>query len=53
MCKSKIISKFKFFKFVDLEECWDSLNLKEDEFEEFFVYIVYDRVCDRVCLNRV
>lgn len=52
MCKSKTISKFKFLKFVDLEECWDSSNLKEDEFEEFSVYIVHDRACDRVCPNR-
>lgn len=35
-----------------MEEGWDSLNLKEDEFDEFCVYIVHDRVCEKVCPNR-
>lgn len=48
----KTVCKFEFNLFVDLEECWDSSNLKEDEFEEFCVYIVHDRACDRVCPNR-
>lgn len=43
---------FFFFLFTDLEECWESSNLKEDEFEEFCVYIVHDRACERVCPNR-
>ncbi|XP_021355274.1 PR domain zinc finger protein 1-like isoform X3 [Mizuhopecten yessoensis] len=36
----------------DMEEGWDAGNLKEDEFEEFCVYIVHDRACERVCQNR-
>ncbi|KAJ8314744.1 hypothetical protein KUTeg_006894 [Tegillarca granosa] len=36
----------------NLEEGWDSSSLKEDEFEEFCVYIVHDRACERVCQNR-
>ena len=35
-----------------MEEDWDLSNLKEDEFEDFCVYIVHDRPCDRVCPNR-
>ncbi|KAK3578850.1 hypothetical protein CHS0354_010208 [Potamilus streckersoni] len=35
-----------------MDENWDMTNLKEEEFEEFCVYIVHDRVCDRVCPNR-
>ncbi|KAK3097515.1 hypothetical protein FSP39_010382 [Pinctada imbricata] len=39
-------------RFLNLDEGWDSSNLKEDEFEEFCVYIVHDRACEKVCPNR-
>ncbi|XP_052811932.1 PR domain zinc finger protein 1-like isoform X1 [Mya arenaria] len=35
-----------------LEDGWDMTQLKEDEFEEFCVYIVHDRACEKVCRNR-
>ena len=41
------------FYFTDsLEDGWDMTSLKEEEFEEFCVYIVHDRVCEKVCKNR-
>ncbi|XP_060556526.1 PR domain zinc finger protein 1-like isoform X2 [Ruditapes philippinarum] len=35
-----------------LEDGWDMTQLKEEEFEEFCVYIVHDRACEKVCRNR-
>lgn len=35
-----------------LEDGWDMTSLKEEEFEEFCVYIVHDRACEKVCKNR-
>ncbi|KAL5010188.1 hypothetical protein ScPMuIL_012493 [Solemya velum] len=35
-----------------MEEGWDMTSLKEDEFDEFCVYIVHDRACERICPNR-
>ena len=44
---------FSFYCFTDsLEDGWDMTSLKEEEFEEFCVYIVHDRVCEKVCKNR-
>ena len=38
--------------FSDMDDNWDISSLKEDDFEEFCVYIVHDRACERVCPNR-
>ncbi|KAL8584336.1 hypothetical protein ACOMHN_031956 [Nucella lapillus] len=36
-----------------MEEGWDLSSLREEEFEDFCVYIVHDRPCsDRACPNR-
>lgn len=35
-----------------LENGWDMTQLKEEEFEEFCVYIVHDLACEKVCPNR-
>ena len=35
-----------------MEEGWDLSSLREEEFEEFCVYIVHDRPCERGCPNR-
>ncbi|KAL4233005.1 PR domain zinc finger protein 1 [Mactra antiquata] len=35
-----------------LEDDWDMTRLKEEEFDEFCVYIVHDRACEKVCPNR-
>jgi hypothetical protein len=35
-----------------MDDNWDISSLKEDDFEEFCVYIVHDRACERVCPNR-
>lgn len=40
------------FMFSDMDDNWDISSLKEDDFEEFCVYIVHDRACERVCPNR-
>ncbi|CAG2238609.1 PR domain zinc finger protein 1 [Mytilus edulis] len=36
----------------NMDDNWDISSLKEDDFEEFCVYIVHDRACERVCPNR-
>lgn len=42
-----------FFCILDgMEDSWDMTSLKEDEFDEFCVYIVHDRACERICPNR-
>lgn len=35
-----------------LGDGWDMTCLKEEEFEEFCVYIVHDRACQKICKNR-
>ncbi|XP_050391657.1 B lymphocyte-induced maturation protein 1 homolog isoform X2 [Patella vulgata] len=35
-----------------MEEGWEVNSLKEDELEDFCVYVVHDRPCERVCPNR-
>ncbi|XP_025098680.1 PR domain zinc finger protein 1-like [Pomacea canaliculata] len=35
-----------------MEESWEPSCLREEEFEEFCVYIVNDRPCETVCTNR-
>ena len=35
-----------------LDNGWDMTQLKEEEFEEFCVYIVHDLACEKVCPNR-
>ncbi|CAC5357693.1 PR domain zinc finger protein 1 [Mytilus coruscus] len=40
------------FRMNNMDDNWDISSLKEDDFEEFCVYIVHDRACERVCPNR-
>ncbi|XP_076445713.1 uncharacterized protein LOC143283387 isoform X2 [Babylonia areolata] len=35
-----------------MEEGWDLSSLREEEFEDFCVYIVHDRPCEKSCPNR-
>lgn len=35
-----------------LENGWDVTQQKEEDFDEFSIYIVHDRACEKVCHNR-
>lgn len=43
---------FALYSGRSMEESWEPSCLREEEFEEFCVYIVNDRPCETVCTNR-
>jgi len=55
VCNILLYHLFKIYIYLfpdSLEDGWDMTQLKEEEFEEFCVYIVHDRACEKVCRNR-